>query len=104
VNISINYGGRDEILRAVRRLLDAGASGDLTEDVFRRYLDLPEFPDPDLIIRTSNEHRLSNFLLWQGAYAELYFSPKLWPDWGREDLLEALADYGHRARRFGGGP
>ncbi len=103
VNLSINYGGRDEILRAFRRLLDSGAAaGGLSEDGFHRYLDLPDFPDPDLIIRTSNEHRLSNFLLWQGAYAELYFSPKLWPDWDREDLREALVEYGRRARRFGG--
>jgi len=104
VNLSINYGGRDEILRAFRRASAAEGEGGLTEDGFRRYLDLPEFPDPDLIIRTSNEHRLSNFLLWQSAYAELYFSPKLWPDWDQGDLYEALVEYGRRARRFGGAP
>jgi len=102
VNLSINYGGRDEILRAFRRHLAQGGAGELTEDGFRRHLDLPEIPDPDLIIRTANERRLSNFLLWQSAYAELYFSPKLWPDWDRADLFEALEEYAGRSRTFGG--
>ena len=102
VNLSINYGGRDEIIRAFGRC-QARASGEpLTEQSFRQYLDQPELPDPDLIIRSANELRLSNFLLWEAAYAELYFSPKLWPDWGGEDLLAALADYAQRSRRFGG--
>ena len=83
VNLSINYGGRDEIIRAFNKVISSGAVGPLTEDSFRGYLDQPELPDPDLIIRSANEHRLSNFLLWESAYAELYFSPKLWPDWDR---------------------
>jgi undecaprenyl diphosphate synthase len=103
VNLSINYGGRDEILRAFRRFAAAGHPGNLTEETFRSYLDQPQLPYPDLIIRSANERRLSNFLLWESAYAELYFSPKLWPDWGGDDLREALADYAQRSRRFGGG-
>jgi undecaprenyl diphosphate synthase len=102
VNLAINYGGRDEILRAVRRFAAAGAPGELTEETFRSYLDQPSLPYPDLIIRSANERRLSNFLLWESAYAELYFSPKPWPDWNGEDLREALADYAARSRRFGG--
>jgi undecaprenyl diphosphate synthase len=102
VNLSINYGGRDEIIRAVRRHIDQGSREPLTEEVLRRHLDQPELPDPDLIIRTADEQRLSNFLLWESAYSELYFSPKLWPDWDKEDLFEALDDYSHRSRRFGG--
>ncbi len=102
VNLTINYGGRDEIIRAFRRRLARGSSEALTEESFRQYLDHPELPDPDLIIRTANERRLSNFLLWESAYAELYFSPKLWPDWGAEDLREAVTEYGRRTRKFGG--
>ncbi len=102
VNLSINYGGRDEIIRAFRRLLAEHDGEPLTEESFRHYLDQPELPDPDLIIRSANELRLSNFLLWESAYAELYFSPKLWPDWDGADLLAALADYAQRSRRFGG--
>jgi undecaprenyl diphosphate synthase len=102
VNLSINYGGRDEILRAFRRHLENGGNGTLTEAGFRRYLDQPDLPDPDLIIRTANERRLSNFLLWESAYAELYFSPKLWPDWDRDDLFAALDEYAQRSRTFGG--
>jgi undecaprenyl diphosphate synthase len=92
LNLSINYGGRDEILRGVHRALASGAVSSLTE----------EMPDPDLVIRTGNERRLSNFLLWESAYAELYFSAKLWPDWDRQDLVDALVDYCGRSRRFGG--
>ncbi len=102
VNLSINYGGRDEIIRAFRRLMAKDSDEPLTEESFRQYLDHPELPDPDLIIRSANEQRLSNFLLWESAYAELYFSPKLWPDWEGEDLREALAEYANRSRRFGG--
>ncbi|HVO37636.1 MAG TPA: polyprenyl diphosphate synthase [Spirochaetia bacterium] len=102
VNLSINYGGRDEIIRAFNRYRDSASRESLTEDSFRRYLDHPELPDPDLIIRSANEQRLSNFLLWESAYAELYFSPKLWPDWNGDDLKEALLDYSRRVRRFGG--
>jgi undecaprenyl diphosphate synthase len=102
VNLSINYGGRDEIIRAFRRRLAKTSEEPLTEEAFRQYLDHPELPDPDLIIRSANEFRLSNFLLWESAYAELFFSPKLWPDWDGDDLRAALADYGRRSRRFGG--
>jgi undecaprenyl diphosphate synthase len=101
VVLAINYGGRDEIARAVRRAAAAGEAADLTEARLRTYLDLPDVPDPDLIIRTGAELRQSNFLLWQSAYAELYFSPKLWPDWDRPDLEAALEEYAHRSRRFG---
>jgi undecaprenyl diphosphate synthase len=102
VNLSINYGGRDEIVRAFRRYLESGGNEPLTEETFRRHLDQPDLPDPDLVIRTANEQRLSNFLLWESAYAELYFSPKLWPDWDGEDLYGALEEYARRDRRFGG--
>ena len=102
VNLSINYGGRDEIIRAFRRLAAVHDGGTLTEESFRRYLDQPDLPDPDLIIRSANELRLSNFLLWESAYSELYFSPKLWPDWDGDDLRAALAEYARRKRRFGG--
>jgi undecaprenyl diphosphate synthase len=100
LNLAINYGGRDEILRAARRAQSSGAP--LTQESFRAGLDQPSLPDPDLVIRTGGERRLSNFLLWESAYAELYFSAKLWPDWGRQDLLDALVDYAGRSRRFGG--
>jgi undecaprenyl diphosphate synthase len=102
LTLAFNYGGRQEILHAVKRLLDDGVSpNDLDEHVFARRLYTQGLPDPDLIIRTSGEHRLSNFLIWQGAYAELFFTPKYWPDFGPEDLEEAVADYGRRERRFG---
>ncbi len=100
VNLAINYGGRDEIIRAVRRLVDAG--GPIDEARVSAALDHPELPEPDLIVRTSGEMRLSNFLLWESAYAELYFSDKLWPDFGPGDLAEAVMDFGRRNRRFGG--
>ena len=99
VNLAIDYGGRDEILRAVNRLRDQ--EGPVTESRLRAALDHPEIPDPDLIIRTGDERRLSNFLLWQMAYAELHFSAKMWPDWAEEDLLAALEDFRSRDRRFG---
>lgn len=100
--IALSYGGRNEMLRAVRELMKDGVSpDDLTEDIFVRYLDTAGIPDPDLIIRTSGELRLSNFLLWQSAYAELYFTDTLWPDFDREELLAALRDFQGRERRFG---
>jgi undecaprenyl diphosphate synthase len=115
VILALNYGGRDEIIRAVQRLLDdSGTAEDqrpegivpayspVTEEIFRQYLDNPDVPDPDLIIRTAGEYRTSNFLLWEGAYAEYYFSGKLWPDWTGEDLAAAIRDFGQRDRRFGG--
>jgi len=101
--IAFDYGGRAEILEAVRRLLDDGASRDaIDEELLRSYLYEPEMPDPDLLIRTSGELRISNFLLWQLAYAELVFVDTLWPDFGEEQLRSALEDYARRRRRFGG--
>ncbi|MBN1835957.1 MAG: di-trans,poly-cis-decaprenylcistransferase [Spirochaetales bacterium] len=102
VNLAIDYGGRDEVVRAVNRLIADGATRPLTAQDIRSHLDQPQIPDPDLVIRTGGECRLSNFLLWEMAYAELYFSAKLWPEWGEAELLEALKDYGCRYRRFGG--
>ena len=107
VNLALNYGGRDEIIRAVNRwrdklLPDERQNAVLQEDVLAGFLDQHDFPDPDLIIRTGGECRLSNFLLWQSAYSELYFSDKLWPDWAAEDLTAALLDFQSRDRRFGG--
>jgi undecaprenyl diphosphate synthase len=93
--VAFNYGGRAEILDAARRF-----SGD-TEEEFRSCLYAPEMHDPDLIIRTSGEQRLSNYLLWQSAYSELVFRPELWPDFSREALEESLAEYSRRRRRFG---
>jgi undecaprenyl diphosphate synthase len=100
VNLAINYGGRNEIVRAARRLAASGTTP--SEETLRSAMDHPELPDPDLIIRTSDEMRFSNFLLWESAYAELWFSAKLWPDFGPEDLAEAVAAYKGRERRFGG--
>ncbi|GAB4372863.1 MAG: polyprenyl diphosphate synthase [Spirochaetales bacterium] len=105
VNLAINYGGKDEIVRAVRKLLASNPSippEEVTEASIAEHLDNPDIPDPDLIIRTAGEQRLSNFLLWESAYTELYFSPKLWPDFTPEDFLEALLDYQARNRKFGG--
>ncbi|MBN2553608.1 MAG: di-trans,poly-cis-decaprenylcistransferase [Spirochaetales bacterium] len=101
LNLAIDYGGRDEILRAVNRALEEGKSSRFSEQDISSHLDHPEIPDPDLIIRTGEECRISNFLIWQMAYSELYFSPKMWPDWDEADLLEALASYGCRDRRYG---
>ena len=109
--VALNYGGRDEILRAARRLADRAAAaalaGDydptaLTEAALSAALDTAEVPDPDLVIRTSGETRVSNFLLWQAAYAEYEFSPVLWPDFTPETLAEILVRFGQRERRFGG--
>jgi len=113
VILALNYGGRDEIIRAFRRFLTdeklrqdgfapAQAREALTEASFRQYLDNPDVPDPDLIIRTAGELRTSNFLLWEGAYAEYYISEKLWPDWTEEDLKAAVSHYQGRERRYGG--
>jgi undecaprenyl diphosphate synthase len=100
VNLAINYGGRDEIIRAARRVAAAGLA--LDEASLRAAMDCPELPDPDLVIRTSGEMRFSNFLLWEAAYSELWFSPKLWPDFEPADLAEAVEAYARRERRFGG--
>ena len=102
LTLAFNYGGRQELLHAISQMIRDGIPPeDVTEEALERRLYTHDLPDPDLIIRTSGEHRLSNFLLWQGAYAELYFSPKLWPDFGPEDLREAVLDYSRRERRFG---
>src|SRR5581483_8846721 len=102
LNVAFNYGGRAEILQAVQRLLAAGiAPAEVDEATFSRYLYTAGLPDPDLIIRTAGEWRLSNFLLWQAAYAEYWSTPTLWPDFGREHFAAALAEYGRRQRRFG---
>lgn len=104
VNMCLNYGGRDEILRAVRAYAaDYAENGTaLNEDTFSRYLYSAGLPDPDLIIRPSGEMRLSNFLLWQAAYAELYFTDVLWPDFNEEELDRAILSYQSRDRRYGG--
>jgi len=100
--VAFDYGGRDEIIEAVRALLREGADPDaIDETTLRAHLYAPGMPDPDLVIRTSGELRISNFLLWQSAYAELHFTPTLWPDFGEDDLREALAAYGARRRRYG---
>ncbi len=107
VNICLNYGGRDEILRAARAFAADCAAGEtspgfLDEETFGRYLFSSGVPDPDLVIRPSGEVRISNFLLWQSAYAEFYFTDVLWPDFSKEELHRALAAYQGRSRRFGG--
>lgn len=104
--LAINYSARWEILNAVNKIAEQVENKDLSltqinEQTFNNALNLPEIPDPELLIRTSGEYRLSNFLLWQIAYAELYFTDKLWPDFGKEDLFEAVIDYQSRERRFG---
>lgn len=103
VNLAINYGGRQEVLRAVNAIIKAGLdAGKVTDQVFRQYLHTLNDPDPDLVIRTSGEQRLSNFLIYQSAYAELVFAPEWWPDFQVEPLLRALTEYQSRQRRFGG--
>jgi undecaprenyl diphosphate synthase len=105
--VAFNYGARNEIARAVRRIARDVASGAvnpeaITEEMIGRHLDAPDLSDPDLIIRTSGEQRLSNFLLWQAAYSELVFSPVYWPDFDRATLEAAIEEYRRRERRFGG--
>jgi undecaprenyl diphosphate synthase len=99
VILALNYGGRDEIVRAVKKLINSGDSA--TAKKLSQYMDNPDIPDPDLIIRTAGEFRTSNFLLWEGAYAEYYISDKLWPDWTGDDLEKAILAYKNRNRRFG---
>ena len=101
LTIAVNYGGRDEIRRAVSKLVKEG-NPDVTEEMISGALDTAGIPDPDLMIRTSGEQRLSNYLMWQLAYSELYFTDTLWPDFGKKDLEEALAFYAGRDRRYGG--
>jgi undecaprenyl diphosphate synthase len=98
--IAFDYGGRAELVEAARRIAEAGA--EIDEDSFGQYLYAPEMPDPDLVIRTSGELRVSNFLLWQSAYAEFAFVDTLWPDFGPEEFRAAIEDYASRRRRFGG--
>jgi len=107
LNVALNYGSRQEVVRACREIVRAAVAGrlrleDLDEAAFTRFLYTDGIPDPDLIIRTSGEMRLSNFLLWQGAYAELFFSNTLWPDFTPAELLEAISSFQKRERRFGG--
>jgi len=103
LTIAFNYGGRAEIVDAVRGLVAEGVRADkIDERAIRRHLYDPEMPDPDLMVRTSGEHRISNFLLWELAYSELVFTEVLWPDFRREDLQEAVREFQRRERRFGG--
>ncbi|HPE91284.1 MAG TPA: polyprenyl diphosphate synthase [Synergistales bacterium] len=101
VAVCLNYGGRQEIVDAVNGLLKRGFNGEITEDLITANLYRPEIPDPDLLIRTSGELRISNFLLWGSAYAELYFTDTLWPDFGGEELQKAIDQYSGRERRYG---
>lgn len=99
---ALSYSGRNEILRSVKKIMHAGINPeDITENLFESYLDTEGLPSPDLIIRTSGERRLSNFLLWQSAYSELYFTDTLWPDFDKEEFMLAIHDFQGRERRFG---
>ena len=103
--LALSYGGRQEILDAVNEIIRDRATheqGEITEEIIRAHMYLKEIPDPDLLIRTSGEMRISNFMIWQIAYTELYITPVLWPDFSKEDYLSALHDYQKRDRRFGG--
>jgi undecaprenyl diphosphate synthase len=103
LTLAFNYSGRQELLAAVRSMIASGVEPDAVDEAsLEAHLFTHDLPDPDLIIRTSGEHRISNFLLWQSAYAEFFFTPTLWPDFGPDDLLEAVREYGRRDRRFGG--
>jgi undecaprenyl diphosphate synthase len=105
LSVALDYGGRDEILHAVRRILQDGVPPEqVDEALFARYLYTADLPDPDLIIRTAAEQRLSNFLLWQCAYSEFYFTPVYWPDFDDREVVRALEAYAQRQRRFGGLP
>lgn len=101
VQLAINYGGRDELRRAVQKLIDSGKR-EISEADIEAGLDTAGIPDPDLIIRTAGEQRLSNFLMWQSAYSEFWYTPKLWPDFGPGDFDEAVAAFFRRDRRYGG--
>lgn len=103
LTFAFNYGGRAEIVDAVRQVVASGvAANNVSEKTIRQYLYTPDMPDPDLVIRTSGEHRISNFLLWELAYSELVFTPVYWPDFRREHLFDAVRLYQSRQRRFGG--
>jgi undecaprenyl diphosphate synthase len=106
LNLALSYGGREEILSAVHRIADQAKAGqlncdDIDAELFRKYLYTADLPDPDLLIRTSGELRISNFLLWQLAYTEIYITHVLWPDFRRQNLYEAVENYQNRERRFG---
>ncbi len=106
LNLALSYGGRSEIVAGIRKIIEEVEQGkisrdDITPETFSRYLFTRDLPDPDLLIRTSGELRISNFLLWQIAYTELYFTKTLWPDFGKEELIQALLEYQRRERRFG---
>lgn len=103
LTLAFNYGGRQELIHAISNMIRDGVDPDDIDDAMvQRYLYMPDLPDADLIVRTSGEWRLSNFLLWQSAFSELYFTPKFWPDFGPQDLDAAVLDYSQRERRFGG--
>ena len=103
LNVAFNYGGRAEVIDAAKRIIQAGVSAeDLTEEMFAQYLYTAGQPDPDMIIRTAGELRVSNFLLWQGAYAEYYAAPVCWPDFDEAEFYKALVEYNRRGRRYGG--
>jgi len=105
LNVCLNYGGRAEIVDAVRRLVEDGVSAsEIDESAIAARLYVPDLPEPDLIIRTAGESRVSNFLLWQSAYSEMLVSDTLWPDFDIPDLKAAIAEYGSRVRKFGGRP
>jgi undecaprenyl diphosphate synthase len=101
LNVMVNYGGRAEVVDAVNEMLREGKAGEISEDELSRHLYTKDIPDPDLLIRTANEMRVSNFLLWQIAYAEIYVTAALWPEFRREQLIEAVEAYQTRERRFG---
>lgn len=105
--VAINYGGKDELIRAARKMAQACQEGilspeNITEEVFSNYLDTKGIPEPDLLIRTSGEQRISNFMLWQTAYSELYFTDVFWPSFNKQELTKAIEYYNQRDRRFGG--
>jgi undecaprenyl diphosphate synthase len=103
LTVAFDYGGRDEIVRAVRKIIADGVRPeDVTEELITSHLDTADLPEPDLIIRTGNEFRTSNFMVWESAYSEYYISPVLWPDFDRDELYRALDSYSRRERRFGG--
>jgi undecaprenyl diphosphate synthase len=106
LNIALSYGGQDEIIHAVQKIAQDVGKGlvridEINKELFARYLETAGIPDPDLLIRTSGEYRISNFLLWQTAYTELYFTKVLWPEFTKDELLKAIASYQKRERRFG---
>jgi undecaprenyl diphosphate synthase len=102
LNLALSYSGRFDIVQALQKLISEGIDPSLiTEEIIAKYLSLADLPNPDLIIRTSGEQRISNFLLWQIAYSELYFSPIMWPDFNKDELIHAIENYQQRQRRFG---